>query len=151
MGEGAIDVTRRVADVVPEFGANGKDEITIEQVMLHTSGFPRAPFAAARLGRPRSPARALRRAGGATGSRERASSTTPRRAHWVLAELIERVIGSDFRDFMRTRVIEPLGLPVLQLGVPPARAGRHQRARAHAVRRPRPTSSKPCSGFVSCR
>ena len=60
MGEGAIDVSRRVADLVPEFAANGKDVITIEQVMLHTSGFPRAPFAAARLGRPRAPAGPLR-------------------------------------------------------------------------------------------
>ena len=45
MGEGAIDVSRRVAELVPEFAPNGKDVITIEQVMLHTSGFPRAPFA----------------------------------------------------------------------------------------------------------
>ena len=29
MGEGAVDVTRRVAEVVPEFGTNGKDVITI--------------------------------------------------------------------------------------------------------------------------
>ena len=35
---------RRVAEMIPEFGSNGKDAITIEQVMLHTSGFPRAPF-----------------------------------------------------------------------------------------------------------
>src|SRR4051812_46921693 len=42
MGEGEIDVDRRVAEVIPEFGSNGKDVITIEQVMLHTSGFPRA-------------------------------------------------------------------------------------------------------------
>ena len=36
----------------------------------------------------------------------------------MLAELIERASGSDFRDFVRTQVIEPLGLPGLQLGVP---------------------------------
>ena len=39
-------------------------------------------------------------------------------AHWVLAELIERCTGMGFRDFVRTRVIEPLGLPGLQVGVP---------------------------------
>src|SRR4051812_22737575 len=44
MGEGAIDVTLPVADLIPEFATNGKDEITIEQVLLHTSGFPGAPF-----------------------------------------------------------------------------------------------------------
>ena len=46
MGEGAIDVSRRVAELVPEFATNGKDRITIEQVLLHTSGFPHAPFRA---------------------------------------------------------------------------------------------------------
>src|SRR4029079_12293211 len=44
IGEGVLDVTRPVAEFVPEFGTNGKDVITVEQVMLHTSGFPRAPF-----------------------------------------------------------------------------------------------------------
>ena len=51
IGEGLIDITLPVAALVPEFATNGKDAITVEQVMLHTSGFPRAPFAAARLGR----------------------------------------------------------------------------------------------------
>ena len=60
MGEGAIDVSRRVAEIIPEFAANGKDVITVEQVMLHTSGFPAAPFEPARVGRPRAAPRALR-------------------------------------------------------------------------------------------
>src|SRR3954452_10980769 len=44
IGEGEIDVTETVASIVPEFGAQGKGAITVEQVMLHTSGFPRAPL-----------------------------------------------------------------------------------------------------------
>src|SRR5688500_13470185 len=44
IGEGKIDVGKRVSDVIPEFGTNGKEDITIEQVMLHTSGFPHAPM-----------------------------------------------------------------------------------------------------------
>src|SRR5262245_8034207 len=44
IAEGAIDVHKRVAEYIPEFGTNGKDVITVEQVMLHTSGFPHAPF-----------------------------------------------------------------------------------------------------------
>ena len=38
--EGALDLVQRVADVIPEFGAHGKAVVTIEQVMLHTCGFP---------------------------------------------------------------------------------------------------------------
>jgi CubicO group peptidase (beta-lactamase class C family) len=122
MGEGAVDVTRRVAEFVPEFGTNGKDEITIDQVLLHTSGFPRAPFAALDWDdRERRLARfAAWRCNWEPGTRFEYHPTS---AHWVLAELIERVSGSDFRDFVRTRVIEPLGLPGLQLGVPPEQQG----------------------------
>ncbi|MGD9998847.1 MAG: serine hydrolase domain-containing protein, partial [Ilumatobacteraceae bacterium] len=44
IGDGAIDVSTRVSELIPEFGSNGKHDITIEQVMLHTSGFPHAPL-----------------------------------------------------------------------------------------------------------
>jgi CubicO group peptidase (beta-lactamase class C family) len=122
MGEGAIDVTRRVADIIPEFAANGKDAITIEQVMLHTSGFPGAPFEPLewddrekRLARFES-----WRCNWEPGTRYEYHATS---AHWVLAELIERITGTGFRDFVRTRVIEPLGLPGLQVGVPAAQQG----------------------------
>ena len=44
IGDGLIDVSARVCDYIPEFASNGKDVITVEQVMLHTSGFPTAPL-----------------------------------------------------------------------------------------------------------
>ncbi len=122
IGDGTIDVSRRVAEFVPEFAANDKDGITVEQVMLHTSGFPRAPFAPADWDdRDRRLARfAQWRCNWEPGTRFEYHPTS---AHWVLAELIERVSGVDFRDFVRTRVIEPLGLSGLGLGVPAAEQG----------------------------
>ena len=39
-------------------------------------------------------------------------------AHWVLAELIERLSGTDYRHFVPTRISQPLGLDGLELGVP---------------------------------
>ena len=39
-------------------------------------------------------------------------------AHWVLAELIESVTGTDYRQYIQSRIIEPLGLKGLRLGVP---------------------------------
>jgi CubicO group peptidase (beta-lactamase class C family) len=117
MGEGALDVTRRVAELVPEFGTNGKDVITVEQVMLHTSGFPAAPFRA--LDWEDRDARLARfsqwRCNWEPGTRYVYHPTS---AHWVLAEVIERITGDDFRDVVRTRVIEPLGLTGLRLGGP---------------------------------
>jgi CubicO group peptidase (beta-lactamase class C family) len=122
IGEGSLDVSRRVSDLIPEFGTFGKDVITVEQVMLHTSGFPHAPFNALdwddrnrRLDRF-----AKWRCNWEPGSRYEYHPTS---AHWVLAEIIERCTGNDFRAFVRERIIEPLGLRGLQLGVSPKQQG----------------------------
>jgi CubicO group peptidase (beta-lactamase class C family) len=117
LGEGALHVDMRVAQVVPEFATNGKDAITIDQVLLHTSGFPHAPFAPlewddrnARLARFTS-----WRCNWKPGTRFEYHATS---AHWVLAELVERVTGRDFRVFLAERVLGPLGLTRLRVGVP---------------------------------
>jgi CubicO group peptidase (beta-lactamase class C family) len=119
IGAGAIDPSRRVAEYIPEFGTQGKDVITVEEVMLHTSGFPHAPFLPlewddreARLARF-----ANWRCNWEPGTAYEYHATS---AHWVLAELIERATGQDFRAFLRAEVIEPLGLTRLQVGVPHA-------------------------------
>ncbi len=115
MGEGRLDPAERVAGIIPEFAASGKDAITVEQVMLHTSGFPRAP-----LGPPawaerdrRLEAFARWRCNWEPGTRFEYHPTS---AHWVLAEIIERRGGDDYRAFIRRRILEPLGLRRLRLG-----------------------------------
>src|SRR5205809_5442771 len=47
----------------------------------------------------------------------------PTSAHWVLAEIITEVSGEDYRSFIRSRIIDPLGLTKLRLGVPPDEQG----------------------------
>jgi CubicO group peptidase (beta-lactamase class C family) len=42
----------------------------------------------------------------------------PTSAHWVLAELITDVSGQDYRTFIEERILQPLGLSKLRLGVP---------------------------------
>jgi CubicO group peptidase (beta-lactamase class C family) len=117
IGEGSLDIDRRVADYIPEFATNGKEVVTVEQVMLHTSGFPRAP-----LGPPnwadrdrRLEAFAKWRLNWEPGT---AHEYHPTSAHWVLAELIERISGRDYRDFVHERVTGALGLPRV-VGIPP--------------------------------
>ena len=44
LGDGALALGERVADVIPEFGTNGKDVVTVEQVLTHSGGFPFAPL-----------------------------------------------------------------------------------------------------------
>ncbi|MBA4536356.1 serine hydrolase [Bacillus aquiflavi] len=38
--QGAIDLDERVATYIPEFSQNGKEAITVKQLMTHTSGLP---------------------------------------------------------------------------------------------------------------
>src|SRR4051794_1027389 len=42
IGEGKLDISQPVAHYVPGFGDTGKAEVTIEQVLLMTAGFPSA-------------------------------------------------------------------------------------------------------------
>ena len=116
MAEGKVDPAQKVVEFIPEFGTNDKDVITVEQVMLHTSGFPHAP-----LGPPDWYTREGRlarfeqwRLNWEPGTRYEYHPTS---AHWVLAEIIERLDGEDFRTALHRRVIEPLGLPGFALGV----------------------------------
>src|ERR1700730_16508928 len=44
IGEGKLKVSEKVAEIIPEFASNGKDTMTVEQVMLHVGGFPNAPY-----------------------------------------------------------------------------------------------------------
>ncbi len=117
LAEGALDPAQRIAELIPEFATNGKEVVTLEQVLLHTSGFPYAP-----LGHPawadrgaRLDAFAAWRLNWEPGTRFEYHATS---AHWVLAELIERIDGEDFRAAVHRRVVEPLGLTHFRLGVP---------------------------------
>jgi CubicO group peptidase (beta-lactamase class C family) len=122
IGDDRLDPAVRVMDIIPEFASNGKDVVTVEQLMLHTSGFPRAP-----LGPPEWYSREgrLARFEGWRLSFEPGTKFEyhPTAAHWVLAEVIERIAGADYRDFIRTRILEPVGLKRLMLGCPVGQQG----------------------------
>ncbi len=119
MADGSVDIAKLVTDYFPEFaGEQGppKADITVEQVMLHTSGFPHAP-----MGPPiwnQSSTRAERmaswRLNWEPGTRFEYHPTS---AHWVLAEIIDRVTGQDYRDVVEQRITTPAGLPRI-LGIP---------------------------------
>ena len=109
ISEGLLDPAAKIVDYFPAFGDNGKEAITLEQVMLHVAGFPMAP-----LGPPRWADRAQRQAIMAKWRLNWEPGTRyeyhPTSAHWVLAELIDTVTGADFRDELERRVTGPLGI-----------------------------------------
>jgi CubicO group peptidase (beta-lactamase class C family) len=115
IGEGLFSDQTRVADVVPEFAGNGKQDVTIEHLLTHTAGFPRAPMRpeegadrAARVERM-----ATWRLDWPVGTQTEYHATS---AYWALVEVIDRVTGSDFRNEFTTRIASPLGLSGLTLG-----------------------------------
>ncbi len=122
IGDGLASRCTRVAEIVPEFSTNDKDEITVEQLLTHTGGFPTAPFVPTDWeDRDRRLERFSQwRLNWEPGSRFEYHPTS---AHWVLAEILERVTGSDFRLFIHERLTDPLGLNQLRVGVPEAEQG----------------------------
>jgi CubicO group peptidase (beta-lactamase class C family) len=108
----------RVADLVPGFEAEGKGDITVFEVLSHQCGFPDAEVSEDVW----NDHEALRHAVCAfslqwvPGSR---CDYHPEAAHWTLAVVIESITGRDYRDVIRSAVIEPLGLADdLFVGVP---------------------------------
>ena len=133
IAEGGVAVEDRVSDHFAEFAGEGKGEITIEQLLTHTGGFPNAP-----MGPPRWSDRQWRVQRMATWRLNWEPGTRfeyhPTSAHWVLAEIIARVDGRDHRDAVRERILEPLGMQHLRLGVPRSEQGdiEHLEARGEA-------------------
>lgn len=115
--QGKLGVDERVADIVPEFGSNGKQVVTVEQLFTHTAGFPMAPFRPAEfLDRERRLATFARwRLDYEPGTR---FVYHPSSSMYVIAEIIERRSGTPYGDFVRTRIAEPLGLDDLWVGLP---------------------------------
>jgi len=118
IGEGKLDVRERAAEIVPEFGTNGKDVVTVEQLLLHTAGFPNAPFAQSEWN-----VRAKRLERFAKWRPEFPPGDRffyhPTASFWVIAEIIQRRSGMDFRRFVHERIALPLGLPGMYLGLAP--------------------------------
>ncbi|MGE0822364.1 MAG: serine hydrolase domain-containing protein [Candidatus Binatia bacterium] len=116
MQEGKLRPEDRVVKFVPEFGTNGKDAVTVEQLLIHTSAIPYAPHWQKDWGDKK---RRMERFAQWRLDHEPGTKFVYHISanFWPLAEIIERVSGQDYRDFIRTRIAEPLGLPDLRVGV----------------------------------
>ncbi len=122
--EGRLALGDPVARHVPEFGANGKEGVRVEHLLLHTAGFPRALFPT--LAWPDPAARLAELASWhldwEPGSRFVYHGSS---SMWVLAELITRITGADYRAFIRERILEPLALHDCFLGLPASEDARY--------------------------
>jgi uncharacterized protein YbbC (DUF1343 family)/CubicO group peptidase (beta-lactamase class C family) len=111
--QGKLGLKDRAARYLPGFGKNGKDKITIEQLLLHTSGLiADNPVADYQDGREKALERifALRPVT-PPGTRFTYSDV----GYIVLGEIVERVAGADGKrvslaDFSRQNIFAPLGM-----------------------------------------
>ncbi len=115
---GVLDFDDRVAHHIPEFAANGKDPITIRQLLTHTAGLrPPAPGWDAR------PWDEIIAAVCATSLQpgwtpgEKAGYSAA--ASWFIhGEIVRRVDGRPYERYVREAIFEPLGMIDSWIGMP---------------------------------
>ena len=114
--DGKLDENEIVADIVPEFGTNEKENITVQQLFTHTAGFPSAPFAPLDwVDKDKRYARFSKwRLNWEPGTRY---EYHPSSSMWVIAEVIERRSGQDYTAFVKQHVTGALGLTNLIVGL----------------------------------
>ncbi|NNL86163.1 MAG: beta-lactamase family protein [Myxococcales bacterium] len=115
--EGKLRLSDRVVDFIPEYGTNGKETTTVEHLLTHTSGIPFAPHWQKEWADPakRSERFSRWRAEHPPGEKFRYHLSAN---FWPIAAMIEKISGQTLRDFVHTRIAEPLGIPGLRLGLP---------------------------------
>lgn len=105
---GQLRLSDRVAEHLPDFGQNGKDQVTVEQLLTHTGGFI-ADNAVADYQDGR--AKALERIYALKPVSEPGTKFTYSDVGFiVLGALVERLSGEPLDQFARKNIFEPLGM-----------------------------------------
>lgn len=126
--QGKFQLTDPVMKFIPEFGTNGKEKVLMRHLVTFSGGFPNPK------GNLMSPEKygssAARSAEFAKWELEWEPGTEwayhAVSAHWVMVECIERISGMDFRDYLRSQVLDPSGLSSLFVGLPEEIQGQYQ-------------------------
>lgn len=125
MDRGLFTLDTRVAELWPEFAANGKDRITVRQIVEHTAGVIGLPDASSLLGWDGTGWDDL------DGIAERLAASTPAwepgtrcgyhavSFGWLVGEIVRRTDGRTLGTVFREELAEPLGIRTA-IGVPVA-------------------------------
>lgn len=112
---GQLELDTRVATVLPEFGAHGKDRVTVAHLLTHRGGFPdNTPELSRELAmRADRWDEALRFVCDMPLAWEPGTDRGyhPSSAWFVVGELVQRLDDRPLPDAVRARVLEPLGIP----------------------------------------
>jgi CubicO group peptidase (beta-lactamase class C family) len=115
MSDGLLDIGRTVGSYIPEFATNGKESVTVEQVVTHVGGFPLAPLAYPQMLHrdQRLEAFGKWRLTSPPGTALEFHLTS---AAWVIGELCERVTGRPIAQYLVDELAGPLGLHSIEIG-----------------------------------
>lgn len=109
LADGRIELTAPVARYIPEFAGNGKQDVSVLQLLTMQGGFPQCNVSPERFS-----SSAGRRADFAEWPLAWAPGTRteyhPVAAHWVIGELIETLSGRPFTDVVHDTVVAPYGV-----------------------------------------
>lgn len=134
-----------VAEYWPEFGANGKSEITVRDVMRHRAGLARLNgMSRADLMDHRLMEERLAAAKPATLQRGKPAYHAVTYG-WLMSGLARAVTGMGMRELIRIELAQPLGTDGLHLGRPPAGSA----TTAAQILVPQSTRANPLFNFVA--
>lgn len=115
--EGRLDLDAKVADWLPAFAQGGKDAITVRHLLTHTGGFRSARFKYPQDSWEQvievicaTPLEPNWQVGVSAGYH-------PQTSWFILGEMVRRASGMEIADFMRSHLLDPLGMPDAWLGV----------------------------------
>lgn len=123
---GQLSLHDRVAEFVPAFAQNGKQDVRIIHLLTHTSGLPDQLPNNIQLRQQHRPLAAFidgtcrLRPDFAAGTQVVYQSM----GSAMLAEVVHQVSGKTLREFLRDEVFTPLGMPDTSLGLDPTRRER---------------------------
>lgn len=116
---GLLNLTDRVTRYIPEFAANGKEDVLVQHLFTHTSGLPDMLVNNAELRAQHAPLQKFH--DGA--ARETTLAFKPgtnlsysSMGTTLVAEIIQRLSGKPVAEFLKREVFDPLGLQSTSLG-----------------------------------
>ncbi len=129
---GRLELDQPVCTIWPEFGANGKDAITVRHLLTHRGGFPITPPEL-------SPDRWGDTGAALSAIAAMAPSLPPGASnayhfltqHWVIGEIVRRLDGRAIDHYVREEITGPLGMDDTHIGLHPDLA--HRVVRLHAT------------------
>lgn len=123
--QGRVDLDAPVADVIPEFAQGGKGPITPRHILTHTGGFREADV---NMIEPdwdeaiRKVCEAPLEEGWVIGE---TAGYHERTSWYMLGEIVRRVDGRAYPDYVREAIFEPLGIRDSWIGMPRDRYRRY--------------------------